>query len=898
MNTGRVTTLLILLPALLLGNGTVYLVLGSDTAIWDGMSVNQYQCTYDPGLYLDPNGNAYQVMDPAFRAPLTDSYGTPMKMTWWMMAGNIFRYATNTNVPVPNIMTMYLMKKYHGENIIANGDELSLHYHTFTWTDYDLDGMYFWNQALDFEECHDDWDVTLAQLLIEEDVFPVSFRSGWHYMDNNWQHELNEILPFSMHNVAPWSSFDPTEPTDNNIDWSQATTDYIPYQPAIENYQLPGDGPGWQVRSHSFQGALAGTYMDDIFSAASEGVDQVACIWAHLPESDFPENMAAVHELITATAEQYPEVSFRYCTGVEAMQRYLGSTDQVPPGIQVDQQGAGDQLTFTVTLDEPLFQPQPIVALKFKDGSYRLHDCLQQSENVWVTGSIEYSGELSKIGVAATDTAGNLTTTHVNLVPDDIYIDNLDNGYREIAGSFTSSGAASWGPDSRIAEATPGSPVEVSWEADILAAAPYHIYFQVPFLSAEACDLKWFLWDDGDPDTVVMQTPVAGGEWIYLGTPTLQAGNQTFLVLHAEVPEGQDPVHIPLDVVKLTAQVRARDFRVSTNLLNYGEVSLDSTHSMSLTLTNLGFSPLEFSSLTSSSGLVSAILPMSLGPMSSVDISVLFEASTLGPFQDSLIIVSNDPMRSETTIKVSALVEYPFVVVDNDDEHGYSEEGEWMTSVAEAWGASSRYAWAGSGAWAQYEFELSLPAIYDLYEIVPATVNSVDDALYITKVDGIAVDSVNVDQNAGSGAWAFVGRNYLPANVPVTVEVHDPEGGNTDVVLRADALKLQMLHPVDILEDSPTVPGAFLVHQNVPNPFNGETRIRYVLPVSLDTRISIYDLAGRMIHAEVKSALPAGTHEFRWSGHDLNGELVETGIYLCHLRAGDQTQTIKMLLLK
>jgi len=60
-------------------------------------------------------------MDPAFLEQLVDSYGQPLKMTWWMMAGNIFRYATNRNVPVPNIMTMYLMKKYHGDNVQING---------------------------------------------------------------------------------------------------------------------------------------------------------------------------------------------------------------------------------------------------------------------------------------------------------------------------------------------------------------------------------------------------------------------------------------------------------------------------------------------------------------------------------------------------------------------------------------------------------------------------------------------------------------------------------------------------------------------------------------------------------------------------------------------------------
>ena len=92
--------------------GKVYLVIGSDTAIWSGMNTGRYNCTYDQSLYTDPLRNAFTVMNPDFRADLVDSFGQPMKMTWWMMAGNIFRYATNTNMPVPNIMTLYLMKKY------------------------------------------------------------------------------------------------------------------------------------------------------------------------------------------------------------------------------------------------------------------------------------------------------------------------------------------------------------------------------------------------------------------------------------------------------------------------------------------------------------------------------------------------------------------------------------------------------------------------------------------------------------------------------------------------------------------------------------------------------------------------------------------------------------------
>lgn len=135
---------LIIIPfAQLSSTGKVYLVLGSDTAIWDGLGVSKYNCTLNLGLYTDPSRNCFAVMDPSWRSQFIDSYGNPLKMTWWMMAGAQFRHATNTNIPVPNIMTLYLIQKYHGKNVEITGDELSLHYHTWKWTDYNGDGAGF-----------------------------------------------------------------------------------------------------------------------------------------------------------------------------------------------------------------------------------------------------------------------------------------------------------------------------------------------------------------------------------------------------------------------------------------------------------------------------------------------------------------------------------------------------------------------------------------------------------------------------------------------------------------------------------------------------------------------------------------------------------------------------------
>ena len=114
--------------------GKVYLVLGSDTAVWNypgGINPYDYHNHFSFEVYTQPAQNAYQVMDPAFRQQFSDSYSHQLKMTWWMLAGSVYGQSDNTDVPIVNLMPLYLMQKYHGEALRQFGDELTLHYHTF-----------------------------------------------------------------------------------------------------------------------------------------------------------------------------------------------------------------------------------------------------------------------------------------------------------------------------------------------------------------------------------------------------------------------------------------------------------------------------------------------------------------------------------------------------------------------------------------------------------------------------------------------------------------------------------------------------------------------------------------------------------------------------------------------
>lgn len=95
-----------------------------------------------------------------------------------------------------------------------------------------------------------------------------------------------------------------------------------------------------------------------------------------------------------------------------------------------------------------------------------------------------------------------------------------------------------------------------------------------------------------------------------------------------------------------------------------------------------------------------------------------------------------------------------------------------------------------------------------------------------------------------------------------------------------------------------TIPGAFSLDQNFPNPFNPETVISFNLERSANVTLSIYDILGRNVRTLQQGVLPQGQHQFRWNGADDGNTPVASGIYFYRLTADQVSLTRKMALLK
>ena len=93
-------------------------------------------------------------------------------------------------------------------------------------------------------------------------------------------------------------------------------------------------------------------------------------------------------------------------------------------------------------------------------------------------------------------------------------------------------------------------------------------------------------------------------------------------------------------------------------------------------------------------------------------------------------------------------------------------------------------------------------------------------------------------------------------------------------------------------------PAAFVLTQNVPNPFNSTTALRFALTQAADIELAIYNLTGQKVARLARGWYAAGHYTVHWDGRNDAGGRLATGAYIYRLRAGEQVQVRKLLLLR
>jgi hypothetical protein len=126
---------------------------------------------------------------------------------------------------------------------------------------------------------------------------------------------------------------------------------------------------------------------------------------------------------------------------------------------------------------------------------------------------------------------------------------------------------------------------------------------------------------------------------------------------------------------------------------------------------------------------------------------------------------------------------------------------------------------------------------------------------------------------------------------PIEVFTPPRTGGNSLALQDAEAVSDAHMHTGEntveaVLPLEPVIRGA------TPNPFSGQTTIKFGLPVDGLAEIGLYDVAGHLVTEVARQEFSAGYHTIRWS----KDGAISPGVYCLTLRSGSAAATCKVVI--
>jgi flagellin-like protein len=290
--------------------------------------------------------------DDDFRLSHVDSYGTPLKLTWFaemdlLMSQGNYVWGDGSPAGVSGYTAIYdILMANWGNKFQLYGDTFAYHHHFLTY-----DGTWeFPSSDIVSSDSYDYQMRALDHMIIDAGFYPSVWRSGNNLMSPGLSDWLEQWIPFDLTTTVDPGTWYPIRESGNN------------------RWTVSPENPPTQ------EGVNAA------FERAQESGSAIYSIWCH-NDNDLQLGFDAMHQYLNAAAlnPNYQGVTFRYVSAQEAMQKALRLNDVTKPTLELSSQSG----QYTIRSNEPLWANHPYVALKLEDGTYTHIRVTASGTNTW-----------------------------------------------------------------------------------------------------------------------------------------------------------------------------------------------------------------------------------------------------------------------------------------------------------------------------------------------------------------------------------------------------------------------------------------------------------------------------------------------------------------------------------
>ncbi|HDR00352.1 MAG TPA: hypothetical protein ENN51_08745 [candidate division WOR-3 bacterium] len=93
--------------------------------------------------------------------------------------------------------------------------------------------------------------------------------------------------------------------------------------------------------------------------------------------------------------------------------------------------------------------------------------------------------------------------------------------------------------------------------------------------------------------------------------------------------------------------------------------------------------------------------------------------------------------------------------------------------------------------------------------------------------------------------------------------------------------------------DAEPVPTGFRLAGVAPNPFSGQTVVRFSLPAETEVNLRALDRSGREVAVLLQGVQPGGEHRVTWDARSVDRREIPNGVYFVELTAGSRRELAK-----